>query len=481
MSFFLDHPDFSLIPDPCGLWSWRGVAKTRHGLNALLTVWATPKDDPKHPLCVFSWQPTVDALEALHTHFPETHVRPIKGLLEHRAVSEAQNATAWVSAVSTPTQTPFWVHDGHAWQTHTVCSTPSVFPPVFLDGQGQPIAWDALVLWGLDSEDHVYLEQGPHAASWCFRTEEDADRFRQAVLACVRTPHHRARCLPLDWRAAYEHQTTRFWRTTEPWSDPTFDRTVHAFFDETTPTPWGVYQVETARFNRFRAIARTYSISTQRAAWHRAHPDGARGTEAALMGYAGPRFLAEKAQEGDAHATRALSEALHEALKKGDDVVFEEVKEALLHAPEWKTPEWDRYWGFRAQDTAEGLLRFEASFLAQNGVFAGPLCKALSPSMVSAFEDRAFLEALSPTFWEHIEGTSCRHPEWEALVEKKALMGLLAPPSKTPGLRWGAHDCAAVTRAFATGDPPHEASHQIQAGAPSAPKNAPPPPKAAPG
>jgi hypothetical protein len=70
--FSLNHSDFSLIPDPDNPTHWRGVAQTQEGIKTLLALWGTPQDDPGHSLCVFSWRPTCDALEALRAHFPAT-------------------------------------------------------------------------------------------------------------------------------------------------------------------------------------------------------------------------------------------------------------------------------------------------------------------------------------------------------------------------------------------------------------------------
>jgi hypothetical protein len=50
--------------------------------------------------------------------------------------------------------------------------------------------------------------------------------------------------------------------------------------------------------------------------------------------------------------------------------------------------------------------------------------------MVAAFDDPAFLRALEGTgFWAHVENTTKRHPEWEALLERQLLLGI--NPAKT--------------------------------------------------
>jgi hypothetical protein len=114
--FYLDHPDFSLMPPPDegyhthangvgGFNSesnsnggfWRGVAKTQEGIKTLLALWGTPLDDPGHPLCLFSWSPTKEALVALHTHFSDAVATPFLTPTAHRTLWENQKTKAWLS------------------------------------------------------------------------------------------------------------------------------------------------------------------------------------------------------------------------------------------------------------------------------------------------------------------------------------------------------------------------------------------------
>jgi hypothetical protein len=166
------------------------------------------------------------------------------------------------------------------------------------------------------------------------------------------------------------------------------------------------------------------------------------------------------------HPERILWPALYGAFKREDATFFADVSAASF---QWKGQkhtwdsvrahdhEWghlyqlhDRFTGFWQWQTPpnkgetpeitltrqkEGLTVFLRSLEEDEAVFQSTLSATLSPSMVRAFEVPAFLTALEDTvlpsgfsFFKALEAYPRRHPEWEAVLERRLLQTLTKKP-----------------------------------------------------
>jgi hypothetical protein len=454
MSFFLEHPDFSLVPNPDTPATWRGVAKTQEGIKTLLALWGVPSEDPDHPFCVFSWTPTPCALKALHAHAPETQALPC---VSPCAPWEAQKDRAWLTAPSAP----------FVFRCPVIAETPWGNEPGFLDVHGTPGLFDngrapPLLFWerpdGARSDCGLFggttavflwdTEKSRLMTSQCdFQLSPSSGKaLRAAILSCVQDPHPTGRWFPTLLGTAYACAGTQapasdFFSETAPWAQPLFERTVRAFFEReegaSSKSPW---RITPAHYREVRAIAQEYDLAQQTAAWGRIR--GLYSVEAcvcspvahvhALLG-----TLGDHDHSNDRLNRNPLKKGVHWALMTEDTAFFEALASvsdkdsqpfdvrSLL--PEETQAQWDRHWGFRARDTSEGLLRFAASL--GETAWKAPMSQSLSPAMRREMNDPAFLGALARTgFWGCLEKASDRHPEWEALLERHLLQTLTAKP-----------------------------------------------------
>jgi hypothetical protein len=523
--FYLDHPDFTLIPPldegdhkegqaphsnsesngggnsnsesnfQDATASWRGVAKTQEGVFALLALWGTPQDDPDHPLSVFSWQPTPKALLALRTHFSTSTVCPLRDPLAHRQLWEAALSTAWLTVPPKDTPLSFQVTDdtGRPLNRRLILVNRGTFPPdVRWSDTGDPPTvtpdfWEPLMKppFGIQVGHDVRI------------APDDTDRFVRTVGACrplgdmhfatLEGPSGNA--FFLDYRLARTGEvfcTLDGWWDLPPWHEPLFERTARAFFERpgtvrvgTLPPESGLLSQRpyalaadtlkgfTALLKRARAIANEYSLSVQEKAFEQAFLNDPAGHYALIHPQKGVECLLKRESGAPIplHGLYSrLENAFTMALHDDDRAFFEAVSHAHIQgaspddAPVWAQDrlEWgrkrdradpqgegvagtawsamaclfDRAMGFFQKDTHEGIASFARSFegASQKDVFAAPRWASLSPGMIDAFEDPAFMRALEDTgFWGTLEKAPKRHPEWEALLERWALSALGRP------------------------------------------------------
>jgi hypothetical protein len=98
---YLEHSDFSLIPDPNTPTKWRGVAKNAQGIRALLALEARPLDDPQYPMALFEWFAHPPAVHALQQHAKDAHVRPFLEACRDTVCADAlKNALYWPTRFS---------------------------------------------------------------------------------------------------------------------------------------------------------------------------------------------------------------------------------------------------------------------------------------------------------------------------------------------------------------------------------------------
>jgi hypothetical protein len=486
--FYLEHSDFSILPDPDDPTHWRGVAQTQEGIKTLLALWGTPQDDPEHPLCVFSWSPVPEALVALKTHFPATGVTPFLNATAHRALWDAQKATAWLTCPcpDTPMEMRFdvAVHSARGVQKGGLWAhwRPQEAPLWALRVEDTvPIKVDLLpgssFFWPtpLDNDTLTLVARDVHSVSF---EANEAARFRIAVLS--RAPLEDIP-FPSSLKDAYDDAQAKdlsrrqFKRGTTAWSQPFFERTVRAFFDAETPDalPQRLENIAVSQYPRLREIAQDYPLDAQRRAWR-----GAWLTETDMtpLVYALPRVAAEEViacalsvrdakkpalscddvwawlceafRLCDAFKTESsffVDEWRHATVSDhGRTYTFEDVRTTLcgpLFAQErgWRSVYalLDRHAGLqKAMETHrdpderhEGRLQLARSFLVddQKGFEVGFQSDSLwNPLMQRAFEDPAFLTGLESTgFWETLKSAPNRHPVWEALLERQMLSGLL--------------------------------------------------------
>jgi hypothetical protein len=252
---------------------------------------------------------------------------------------------------------------------------------------------------------------------------------------------------------------------------------VRAFF-ENQEDKGRLEALSTLFFPTFRALVHTYDNATVRAAFlrHSPHLEKESVHVWALWAYAAPEVMAERVIASalkspfEASLTSGvLAGAMREALENEDVFFFNGLQKARVdgHSLALVRPllcqnsgGWqenyrllDRHEGFYAWRHShdpwaqkEGLSRFAGSFLREPDHPHPPFTRAFlyverSPSMTKAFDDPVFLKALESTpFWRALESTPNRHPEWEALLERQMLSGLLgkagvdreyAPPLNT--------------------------------------------------
>jgi hypothetical protein len=362
--FSLEHSDFSLIPDPDAPTQWRGVAKTQEGIKALLALWATPLDDPGHPLCVFSWQPTPDALSALHTHCPEVVVRPLDPC-EHRALWATQNATAAFSWPLAPVafsvqregkknkdtllgpsskeillelSSPFHIK-GDIWRFKR---TPSVrWEAYYATAATKGHPWflksripDAKKRPGKDMETKVTFEHPQEEALFDMmrRTWDDCTQFLSEK-GGIAYRYAKKGPLVLVLNAS---EITRNADPETPFFQPLRLRLYRAFFDfESVPLSFfslSVQDVHRLDIPLFQAIEKTVSPQAQKTAFLRAHPDQVASWE--RQPYWAARVWAQKealrfesplAPQKDCTNAKELALLFQACLKKDDTFFFDEL------------------------------------------------------------------------------------------------------------------------------------------------------------
>jgi hypothetical protein len=217
----------------------------------------------------------------------------------------------------------------------------------------------------------------------------------------------------------------------------------------------------------FRAIAHTHDEATQKAAFFRElATEGVAERELnPVFWQVVPRVAAQHwvSQGGPFHETRdsltfELKCAFYSRFLKEDTAFFDEL--ALVRTAQGDP--WDRlrptkddydtrHWCdlFRVWDLQRGLNQWQTAadpHAAQEGlecwaravcapvhvgtptVFDRPMNDTFGPSTIRALATPAFLTGLEKTgFWEKLENTPNRHPEWEALLERHLLIGMHCP------------------------------------------------------
>jgi hypothetical protein len=460
---YFDHPDFSILTDPEAPSHWRGVAKTQKGIKALLALWGSPLDDPGHPLCLFSWQPTSEALAALNTAFSDAVAIPFLNTTEHRTVWDAQKSTAWLSKTDAPaTMTVDVIDTGPPAPMKAV---PRVWPleaPTFpltvkMDDtayrcEGPRNEWRVDTyysakgfLWG----DHEG-EYGLFSRQFRIPDPEKAKALRKALMSSG-APH----CLlentllgcayfgakegfkhwpPVSLRTAY--MDFRFNDRLEPWEVPLFVQAVRAFVDAPeTPVLRDAFRV----FSPYWAslFNRTLSDCAPEALDALCYADVSEEVHVALWEVCPLSVLRAALDEGffvnEEHALGVI-----EASFFSDDRVFL----SRLRDVDWErgrgrldqTTEggalyrlWDRFEGFEARDTPDGLERFASSFVKED--FERPFLEMGPPRVKAFLEDPTFWEGVKTTdFWERLSCTPDAHPQWQAVHERFLLSDLLMTP-----------------------------------------------------
>jgi hypothetical protein len=465
--FYLEHPDFSLIPDPDDPTQWRGVAKTRQGLLMLPSLWSRPQPDPDHPLCVFSWQPTPTAQSALVRHAPTACAVPLVSQEAHRTVWEAQRATA---VLRTPTEAvcvPCCIEGREDVLRIAPCGQKSVLESrpedtlywalaedpeaLWNDPVHRPWTQNVWVPWAQEMWDHSEqqtLEMAPEAA----------ERVRQHVLASGAVWQDSA------FETTKTHQASLMWAfgltdqqvhpfTALPFQEPQVAAGLCAFFEGRSPECLYAPEAQHAPF--LRSLVAAIPLETQIASLRAAFQTKNIPTwlDSGVWSVA-PRAAAQVCLEQVVLSKQRtplkrgdLDEWVTEAMREGDTGFFDEVAKATVtpkkgppltfFSPEVRsclealTDRWkvffrtaDRTLGFSQRDTPEGLARFAHTF--DEKTFAQPLrALGLSPPMMQALEDPAFLKALAPTgFGQALQRAPQRHPQWEAVLERLLLTTL---------------------------------------------------------
>jgi hypothetical protein len=474
MSFFLEHSDFSILPDPKDPTQWRGVAKNKKGIEALLALWGTPLDDPVYPLCVFSWQPTPAALAALKAHFPDTKAYHAPFTSQYHETWLLQKDGAWLTWPSKPPSFSvqregkknkdtlvcvdgFSHHDGGAiW---TFKRTPTARLNAFnrmhhnLTGEG----------WRLESPEAKRV-------TITFHCEQEEDAFKglvetwRSICGVQNGPLGNA-------YASAKHAKDGLWVISREdayaGDSPTFapmnERLFRAFFEQRVSFPLFSddrtdFPITVRSLSLFRAVAHTYPIETQKAAFLRELnarefiPHREKDLDI-LFWCVSPRAAAEQWADNKGHydcslmydtALNALHRTIRQCFLEEDAFFFDELARATTSQgvawdavrPPHDEPEWAAI--FRVWDIQQGFSQWQNAPLSDEGaqglrrcVFAlceetqQPMSSVLSPTMRAAFDDPAFLAALDDTgFWGALEKASTRHPEWEALLERHLLQTL---------------------------------------------------------
>jgi hypothetical protein len=323
---------------------------------------------------------------------------------------------------------------------------------------------------------HFTIKDPAHDDAFVRLTFDDAhaQAFRAAVLSCLEKNPHTGRPFwddvffkhPLGkaYHAAYTlaPEDTVTWQPT-PWQSPLFERTVRAFFERPGTVSIAPLPEEggKATLLRFREIAQEYPLNVQQTAFiHACNPRYAWDQKRVSYVAVHPRLGMERLLQADLRGQPYKNDtiptfwAFEQALLSDDHAFFEAVASARVvlnghpfsfekRRSAWQTemrdPElcvfWrsitlihDRACGFAAKDTPEGFALFAeslgtaASFALGGSPFKRPMSASTSPLMRQAFDDPVFLEALDSTgFWETLKNTPDRHPEWEAVLERRLL------------------------------------------------------------
>jgi hypothetical protein len=536
------HPDFSLLPNPDDPTTYRGVAKTQEGIKALLAVWGTPKDDPDRPLCVFSWVPTLNAVDALKAHFPDVTIHPLespsdqapfqkprlrdhlkarfcalwplearhpkssqetvswealknRGFLmssvsleaaQHRALWDAQKDRAWLKA---PPKGAVFHYDvlslgvDLAPREKVTLTVTGNFPPR-IDYE------KASFVPTHDSDGGAsYWEEGAAPCFWLEKgserfvvvmNEHTAARFRYDVLSCA-LPEKEGAVFGAGslLKEAYRSARTRLPGTVlpdrvPPWCVPHFVRTAQGFFERPNVSIGDFF----TRYHTLHARCDPQALALFRAQTLRATPSQQQAAFAFLKIKAphevpswlpwSPLRVMEHVLEHDRQGRSNYYSLEHtgDAFKRAllsEDAAFFEALAPLKNNATWATwclssveeaneeqgklpalrcrivQQWDRHAGFQHWDTPEGMAAFTRSF-APNGrdppPFRVPARENVSRRMIEALDDPVFLKALENSdFWARLEREPHRHPEWEALLERRLLSTLSqASPVSRPFL-----------------------------------------------
>jgi hypothetical protein len=446
-NLFLDHPDFSLIPNPENPAVFRGVAHTYEGINALVALWGVPLDDPDHRLCVFSWSPTPDALGVLKTHFPETRLCPLWDRTEHHTRWEAQKGRAWLTSPATPSRLDIEVTDV---QQKAATSLTVFFEEDDVTWNQKECPLQRLSVWGNPDCD-AFLWGSP-LFQGRFRLEETelTPVLRHTLWSCV-SPEWIFRDGPFlkAYRSAQtgDLPVVSFREVVQVWATPLFVRTVRDFLQHLKgafPTPSSIYPLRGMSpvwHPLFRQAMCALPRSDLETIWKTGRLKGFLEDDEIAMACPAEWF-SEALHHGRLSDKKAALLTFKTALQSDDTFFFDRLRDVNVASGRGlldQTEEgvalyrlWDRVEGFETRGTMEGVARFAASF--SEGDFSKAMTggHTMSVRMSEAFEDAAFLTALGKTpFWTTLEKAPRRHPEWEALLEKRLLHALWSPPDVT--------------------------------------------------
>jgi hypothetical protein len=481
--FSLEHSDFSLVSNPDHPDPWRGVAHTQEGIKTLLALWGVPQNDPSHPLCVFSWSPCPEALDALKTHCPDACVRAFENRRSHQDAWDTQKKNAWLirSENPEPLGFPCQCVDAHSTHTGSLWVSPAPdggFPPriEWVSPKGrQPltvfkkkdphrfVSPAAVFFWEPDTLSSLGT-QGKTPMRFMFATPALAQRFRQTVLSWATLDTllavfgaswiGEAYCYPPTPRVSRD-----FVSTDAPWGVPTQIARMKAFFTRRVRAQ-NPMNVPESQWSLFRAQAQAFSVRAQKNAW-KTELDGFPAS--VLPWKVSPQACTEHlmawlmtpgrpSDDFDVRLRVRLGgeKAVRSALREGDAFLLDAVNCARSAAPErdflWETPLKtmgalvDRHAGFvqwahatQKTEAQDGVARWARTWAPTD--MAGAVEDETSPDMRSALENPAFLAALENTgFWDTVESAPKRHPTWEAMWERQMLSGIHPPVLSGPHL-----------------------------------------------
>jgi hypothetical protein len=464
--------------------SYRGMAHTREGLKALLALGGRPVDNGAFPFSVFVWKATPTAVHTLHTQYPEAQATPLFTNEACLARTTRQEAHAWLTAPQTEETHSFTVTHTGTGATHTAQLTlkPGVFVShLTLDEGGKSVVLAPLNLsrfWCDPSDDEpmTWVARIPSALRDTPTPpyyEMDAPQAHQAITRCLSgafPPAHLERCFgghPMG--KAYQNAQTQVptdacCLITAPWAQPTNRRFFQAFFEKKgiesrNRGPHTLFDLPLAHAPLLREVAKAYDEKTQDAAFQRhglleraplvvvkacpgvvtrallsSGPDVTTPPHGGWPSSAPFNTLRQGLLEAFQHDDREFIQAVQKAcgVNQGEALTMERIRPALCATPvalgevSWEGVylALDRYSGFTEWAHPEGRARFVRTFEATDGVeWTRPLAQGLlSPDMIQAFSDPAFLKALDDTpFWSLLAQKTHIHPEWQAVVDHHAL------------------------------------------------------------